>query len=89
MLSTKVNNETEPLGNRKKDGVIMKCESGFQYYSGSGDSSLKPIVMLTKAGNNRTVKTIKITESVTVANNLMTVTVHPDGSIDIVPNALS
>ena len=44
-----------------KIGLIIKSiEGDFNYYSGSGDSSLKPIVMKTKAGADRSVKTIKL-----------------------------
>ena len=44
-----------------KVGLIVKAIEGeLNYYSGSGDSSLKPIVMKTKAGADRKVKTIKL-----------------------------
>ena len=77
-------------GDKDKDGVVLKCKSGFNYYKGSGDSSLARIVV--EKGYTRSkdgtslVKTSKVYEPVTVANNKMTVTVYPDGRLEIVPN---
>ena len=77
-------------GDREKDGVIMRCNSGFMYYHASGDTNLKPIKVAkayTRAKDGTTlVKTAKVFEPVTVANNQITVTVYPNGEIKIVPN---
>ena len=77
-------------GNTKKYGVVIKCKSGFNYYEGNGDDSLTPIIVnktytRSKDGTSK-VKTSKVYEPVTVANNQMTVTVYPDGRIEVIPN---
>ena len=77
-------------GDTSKDGVVIKCKSGFNYYKGNGDSSLEPIVVekdYTRSKDGKSlVKTIKVSEPVTIANNVMTVTVYPDGTIKVNPN---
>ena len=83
----------EFTGDRNKDGVVVKCKSGFNYYDRNGDNSLTPIVVkktVTRSLNGMSkVKTTKVFEPVSVANNQMTVTVYPNGKIDIVPNKIS
>ena len=77
-------------GDRSKDGVILKCKSGFNYYDRIGDGSLTPIkvnkTVTRSIDGTSLVKTSKVFEPVTVANHQMTVTVYPDGKIEIVPN---
>ena len=78
-------------GDRNKDGVIIKCANGFNFYDRNGDNSLKPIkvnktVTRSKDGTSL-VKTSKVFEPVSVANNQMTVTVYPNGKIEIVSNS--
>ena len=80
------------VGDPDKDGVVVRCKSGFNYYHASGDKNLKPIVVekdYTRSKNGTTlVKTSKVYEPVTVANNQMTVTVYPNGEIKITPNTV-
>jgi hypothetical protein len=81
----KPNNVVQFKGDTKKDGVIMKCKSGFQYYYGLNDDGLYPIYKQgSKSGSK--VKTVKVFEPVTIANNQMTVTVFPNGKISVEPN---
>ena len=73
------------LGDTKKDGVIMKCESGFQYYHGNNDDGLRPLM---KEGNlaHHRVKTIKVYEMVEIANNYVSVRIYPDGRVEVIPS---
>ncbi len=73
-----------PLGKRNKDGVILKVKNqAFHYYNGMNDESLKPII---RERDNAQVKTIKVYESVTVANKMVSITLHPDGSYQVIHN---
>ena len=72
-------------GDTRKDGVIAKCKSGFMFYNGMNDDGLLPVFKTGNKSNSR-VKTVKVFEPVTIANNQMTVTVYPNGKIEITPN---
>ena len=76
---------TEFKGDVAKDGVIAKCKSGFMFYHGMNDHGLEPIFKTGNKSNSR-VKTVKVFEPVTIANNRMTVTVYPNGKIEVTPN---
>ena len=75
------------IGDTKKDGVIISVTEGYNYYSASNDNALKPVEMKRVSSDKVMVpKTLKVYESVTVANNKITVTVHPNGSVDVLPS---
>ena len=78
------------IGKKRKDGVIIKCPIGFNYYHGQNDDGLKPLLNPTKtAGTGRKqsrIKTLKVHSPVHIANNQISVTIYPDGRIDIVPS---
>ena len=88
-----MNNTAEVVnfkGDTNKDGIVIKCKSGFNYYKGNNDSSLEPIVVAkdytrSKDGTSL-VKTTKIYEPVVVATNTVTYTIFPDGSQKVEPN---
>lgn len=77
-------------GDTSKDGIVIKCKSGFNFYKGNGDSSLEPIVVekdytRSKDGTSL-VKTTKIYEPVVVATSTVTYTIYPDGTQKVSPN---
>jgi hypothetical protein len=80
-----MNKVTKFKGNTNKDGVIAKCKSGFMFYNGMNDDGLKTIFKTGKKSKSR-VKTVKVFEPVTIANNQVTVTVYPNGKIEVVTN---
>jgi len=72
------------LGLKNKDGIIYKVKNGpLQYYKGMNDSSLTPLQRKGKGGMVN-VKSGKVFETVVVANNGYTVTIHPDGSLPFI-----
>jgi hypothetical protein len=72
------------LGKKQKDGVIIKVKKQpFNYYHGLNDSNLKPLYKW----NNQGIKTLKVYEQVSVANNEYTVELYPDGRIEVKSNA--
>ena len=73
------------IGKKKKDGVIMKVRKGsFRYYAGRNDKALKPLLM--PSGKN--IKTLKLSDNgiCAVANNKISVVIHPSGRVDITPS---
>ena len=78
------------IGKKNKDGVIIKSAKGFSYYHGMNDDGLKPLVNPTKtAGTGRAtsrIKTLKVYSIVEIANNQISVRIHPDGKIEIEPS---
>ena len=75
------------IGDKNKDGVIISVTEGYNYYSASNDNALKPVEMKRISSDKVMVpKTLKVYEPVTVANNKITVTVHPDGRIEVLPS---
>jgi hypothetical protein len=71
------------IGIKEKDGVIIHCTDGFNYYNGLSDSSLRPVY---RPRDNATVRTMKSYEVVSVANNVVSVTVYPDGKVLVEPS---
>lgn len=73
------------LGQKDKDGVIIKCKDGFKYYYGMNDHGLRP-VMKEDSKKGHIVKTMKTHEVVEIANNKYTVIVYPNGDVSMIPN---
>jgi len=75
-----------PIGEKNKNGVIIKCPVGFNYYHTQNDEGLRPLFNPSTSRANNRVKTLKVDRVVEVANNKVSVRVHPDGNIEITPN---
>jgi hypothetical protein len=73
------------IGKTDKDGIIIKCSDGFNYYYGMNDDGLRPILKEDNKQGQK-VKTIKVFEPVEIANNKISVKIYPDGRIDIEPS---
>ena len=71
-------------GIQAKEGVIITTDEHFDYYTGPTDASRQKL--MNPSRDNCRVKTLKTDWPVTVANNQITVTVHPCGKIDIKPS---
>ena len=78
------------IGKKNKDNIIIKSSKGFNYYHGMNDDGLKPLLNPTKrsgAGRSPTkVKSLKTYSVVEIANNQISVRIHPDGRIEIEPS---
>ena len=78
------------IGKKNKDGVIIKCKNGFNYYHGQNDDGLRPLFNPTKTpGSGKTqskVKSLKVYSVVEIANNQISVRLYPDGKIEIEPS---
>ena len=68
-----------------KDGVIIKSNTGFDYYKGPSDKTLAPLPRIPRGS----IKTLKSQHkgSVTIENKYISVTLHDDGGIDITPHS--
>ena len=67
-------------GKRTNDGVIITTDGTFDYYPNQFNRKM----ITNPERDGARVQTIKTDNIVTVANNKITVTVHPDGAVDIV-----
>jgi hypothetical protein len=78
------------IGKKTKDGIIIKCKNGFNYYHGQNDDGLRPLFNPTKTpGTGKSlskVKSLKVYSVVEFANNQISVRIHPDGNIEIEPS---
>lgn len=80
---------SEAIGVKSKDGVIIKSIDGFDYYFGLSDKSLKPVMkapMGPSVDKVRKVKTLKVFNMVSIANNKFTVNIWPGGKVEVIPN---
>lgn len=74
------------LGLKNKNGVILKVKkNALHYYKGMNDSTLSPLFKKGKGGMVK-IKTVKVFEPVVIANNAMTVTMYPNGNVELKPN---
>ena len=77
------------IGKKSKNGVIIKSKSGFGYYHGRNEEhGLRDVLTDPVGPRNRRlkVKTLKIYETVEIANNKISVRIHPNGNIEIEPS---
>jgi hypothetical protein len=77
------------IGKKSKNGIIIKSTKGFDYYHGRNEShGLRPVLTDPVGTRSRrlTVKTMKVFHPVSIANNQISVTIYPDGRIDIKPS---
>ena len=83
-MSTKV-----AIGKKSKNGIIIKSIKGFEYYHGQKEATgLRPVLTDPKGAKSRrlNINTLKVFSPVHIANNQISVTIYPDGRIDIVPS---
>lgn len=73
------------IGKTDKDGIIIKCDDGFNYYYGLNDDGLRPVLKEDSKKGHK-VKTLKVYEPVEIANNKISVKIYPDGRIEIEPS---
>ena len=77
------------IGKKSKNGIIIKSTKGFDYYHGRNEShGLRPVLTDPVGAKSRrlTVKTMKVFSPVHIANNQISLTIYPDGRIDIEPS---
>jgi hypothetical protein len=77
------------IGKKIKNGIIIKSTKGFDYYHGRNEAhGLRPVLTDPVGLRSRrlNVNTLKVFHPVSIANNQISVTIYPDGRIDIKPS---
>ena len=77
------------IGKKSKDGIIIKSVKGFKYYHGRNEASGLRSVLTDPVGTRSrrlNINTLKTFSPVSIANNQISVTIYPDGRIDITPS---
>ena len=77
------------IGKKSKDGIIIESVKGFKYYHGRNEASGLRSVLTDPVGSQSrrlNIKTLKIFSPVRVGNNQISVTIYPDGRIEIEPS---
>ena len=77
------------IGKKSKNGIIIKSTKGFDYYHGRNEAhGLRPILTDPVGEKSRRLKvhTLKVFSPVHIANNQISLTIYPDGRIDIEPS---
>ena len=77
------------IGKKSKNGIIIKSKKGFDYYHGRNEAhGLRPILTDPVGEKSRRLKvhTLKVFSPVHIANNQISLTISPDGRIDIEPS---
>jgi len=77
------------IGKKTKDGIIIKSGKGFEYYHGRNEAhGLRPVLTDPVGPRERrlNINTLKVFSPVSIANNQISVTIFPDGRIEIEPS---
>ena len=77
------------IGKKSKNGIIIKSDKGFEYYHGRNEAhGLRQVLTDPVGPKSRRlgIKTMKVFSPVHIANNQISVTIYPDGRIDITPS---
>ena len=72
-----------PIGKTAKNGIIIKSNSGYNYYHGMSDKN--GLRELSPSPRGR-VKTLKVFDVVEIANNKISIKIYPDGKVVVEPS---
>ena len=77
------------IGKKSKDGIRIRSKTGYRYYHGRNEAhGLRDVLTDPVGPSNRrlNIKELKVYDTVEIANNQISVRIHPDGNIEIEPS---